>query len=76
MGFSRCVATTVHAGCSAAPVLVVCVALGPARAVGVMSLMYPLLPRDFGRRGPISRAHDASTETSGAGEDTSCGPPG
>lgn len=49
MGFSRRVAISVHAGCSAAPILVVCVALGPARAVGVMSLMYPLLPRDFGR---------------------------
>ena len=76
MGFSRRVATAVHAGCSAAPILVVCVALGPARAVGVMSLMYPLLARDFGRRGPVSRAHETSRETSGTGEYTSRGPSG
>ena len=75
MGFSRRVAISVHAGCSAAPILVVCVALGPARAVGVMSLMYPLLARDFGRRGPVSRAHDTSTETSDTDKDT-CGPSG
>ena len=44
MGFSRRVATAVQVGCSAAPCLVISVALGPARAVGGMSLMYPLLP--------------------------------
>ena len=44
MGISRRVATAVQMGCSAATLLVIDVALGPARAVGVMSLMYPLLP--------------------------------
>ena len=45
MGFSRRVAISVHAGCSAATIVVICGLWDPARAVGVMSLMYPLLLR-------------------------------
>ena len=76
MGFSRRVATAVQMGCSAAPTLVVCVALGPARAVGVMSLMYPLLPPISAAADPSPRLTYTSSETSGTGEDTSRGPSG
>ena len=74
MGFSCRVATAVQMGCSAAPCLVISVALGPARAVGVMSLMSSCF-REV-RRGPVSRAHETSSETSGTGGDASCGPSG
>ena len=55
--------------------LVISVALGPARAVGGMSLMYPLLPVSAAAD-PSPVAHETSIETSGTRKDTSCGPSG